>query len=180
MSKKLKLNSSMMTYKTFRTNTKKDVLFLIRSVQFSCSVVSDSLSPHESQYARLPCPSPTPEVHSNSRPSSRWCHPAILSSVVPFSSCLQYFPASGSLQMSHLFESGAQSIGVSASASVLPVNIQDWFPLGLLVLYPRIPRDSQESSPTLQFKNINSLALNFLYSPTLTSIHHHRKNHSFD
>ena len=100
------------------------------SVQFGCSVVSDSLQPHESQHARPPCPSPTPGVYSNSYPSSRWCHPTISSSVIPFSSCPQSFPASGSFQMSQLFASGGQSIRVSASASDLPVNIQDWSPLG--------------------------------------------------
>ena len=105
-------------------------LFCLLSVQFSRSVVSNSLWPHESQHARPPCPSPTPRVHSNSRPSSRRCHPAISSSVVPFSSCPQSFPASVSSQMSQLFTSGGQSIGVSASASVFPMNIQDWFPLG--------------------------------------------------
>ena len=95
------------------------------SVQFSCSVVSDSLQPHESQHARPPCPSPTPGVHPNPCPLSRWCHPAISSSVIPFSSCPQSLPASGSFPMSQLFTSGGQSIGVSASASVLPVNTQD-------------------------------------------------------
>ena len=99
------------------------------SVQFSHSVVSDSLWPHESQHARPPCPSPTLGVHSNSCPLSQWCHPAISSSVVPFSSCPQSLPASGSFPMSHLFTWSVQSIGVSASASVLPVNTQDWFPL---------------------------------------------------
>ena len=100
------------------------------SVQFSCSVVSDSLQPHGLQHTRPPCPSPTPGVYSNSCPLSQWCHPTISSSVVPFSSCLQSFPASGSFQISQFFTSGGQSIGVSASASVLPINIQDWFPLG--------------------------------------------------
>ena len=99
------------------------------SVQFSHSVMSDSLRPHELQHARPPCPSPTPGVHSNSCPSSRWCHQAISSSVVPFSSCLQSLPASESFSMSQLFASGGQIIGVSASASVLPMNTQDWFPL---------------------------------------------------
>ena len=99
------------------------------SVQFSRSVMSDSLWPHEPQHARPPCPSPTPKVHSNPRPLSRWCHPTISSFVVPFSSCPQSFPASGSFPKSQFFASGGQSIGVSASASVLPVNIQDWFPL---------------------------------------------------
>ena len=98
----------------------------ISSVQFSHSVVSDSLRPHELQLARPPCPSPTPRVHSNSRPSSQWCHPIISSSVVPFSACPQSFPASGSFHMSRLFASGGQSIGVSASTSVLPMNTQDW------------------------------------------------------
>ena len=102
--------------------------YCFSSVQFSCSVVSDSLQPHELQHARPPCPSPAPGVHSNSRPLSRWCHPTISSSVVPFSSHLQSFPASGSFQMSQLFASGGQSIGVSASASILPMNIQDWSP----------------------------------------------------
>ena len=92
--------------------------------------MSDSLQPHESQHARPPCPSPTPRVYSNSSPSSQRCHPTISSSVIPFSSCLQSFPASGSSPMSWLFTSGGQSIETSASASVLPVNIQDWFPLG--------------------------------------------------
>ena len=100
-------------------------------VQFSRSVVSNSLQPHGLQHARLPCPSPTPGACSNSCPSSRWCHPTISSSVVPFSSCLQMFLASGSFPMSLFFASDGQSIGVSASASVLPMNIQDWFPSGL-------------------------------------------------
>ena len=104
-----------------------------RADQFSsvsCSVVSDSLRPHGLQHARPPCPSLTPRVYSNSCPSSRWCHPTISSSVIPFSSHLQSFPASGSLPVSQFFSSGDQSVGVSASASVLPMNIQDWFSLG--------------------------------------------------
>ena len=100
------------------------------SVQFSCSVVSDSLWPHGLQHTRLPCPSPTPVVYSNSCLLSQWCHPTISSSVIPFSSCLQSFPASGSFQISQFFAAGGQSIGVSASASFLRMNIQDWFPLG--------------------------------------------------
>ena len=98
--------------------------------QFSSVAQLWSLQPHESQHARSPCPTPTPGIHSNSCPSSRWCPPAISSSVVPFSSCSQSLPASGSFPMSQLFASGAQSIGVSASASVLPMNTQDWCPLG--------------------------------------------------
>ena len=105
-------------------------MFSSSSVQFSCSVMSDSLQPYESQHTRPPCPSSPPGVHSNSCPSSQWCHPTISSSVIPVSSCLQFFPASGSFPMSWFVASGGQSIGVSASASVLPVNIQDWFPLG--------------------------------------------------
>ena len=97
------------------------------SVQFSRSVVSDSLRPHESQHARPPCPSPTPRVHSKSCPSCEWCHPTISSSVIPFSSCPQSLPASESFPMSQLFAWGGQSIGVSALASVLPMNTQDWF-----------------------------------------------------
>ena len=104
--------------------------FQFSSVQFSLSVKFDSLRPHALQHTRPPCPSPTPGVYSHSCPLSRWCHPTISSSVDPFSSCLQCFPASGSLQMSQLFTSGGRSIGVSASASVLPMNTQDWFPLG--------------------------------------------------
>ena len=109
-------------------NFSKITLFSL--VQFSCSVISDSLRPHESQLARPPCPSPTPRIYSNSCPSSRWCHPTISSSVVPFSSCPQSLPASGSFPMSQLFPQGGQSIGVSASASVLPMNTQGWSPLG--------------------------------------------------
>ena len=100
------------------------------SVQFSHSVLSDSLRPHGLQHTRPPCPLPTPGVFPNSGPSSRWCHPTISSSVIPFSSCLQSFPASGSFPMSQFFTSGGQSIGVSTSTSVLPMNTQDWSPLG--------------------------------------------------
>ena len=102
---------------------------------FSHSVVSNSLRPHRLQHAKLPCPSWALKACSNSCPSSQWCHPTILSSVVPFSSCLQSFPASGSFPMSRLLASGGQSIKGLASASVLPVNIQDWFPLGLNALF---------------------------------------------
>ena len=108
----------------------KSSWIILSSVQFSHSVVSNSSQPHESQHAKPPCPSPTPGGYSNSCPSSRWCHPAISSSVIPFSSCPQSFPASGSFLMSQLFAWGSQSIGVSASASVLSMNIQDWSPSG--------------------------------------------------
>ena len=102
----------------------------ISSVQLSCSVVYDFLQPHGLQHARTPCPSPAPRVYPNSCPLSLWCHPTISSSVVPFSSCLQSCPASVSFQMSWPFASGGQNIGVSASTSVLPMNTQDWSPLG--------------------------------------------------
>ena len=102
----------------------------LHTVQFSCSVMSDSLQPHEPQHARPPRPSPIPRACSNSCPLSQWCHPTISSSVIPFSSCLQSFPASGSFPMSQFFTSGGQNIGVSASTSVLPMNTQDWSPLG--------------------------------------------------
>ena len=108
------------------SHTKTDSI----AIQFSSSVVSDSLWPHEPQHTRPPCPSPTPGVHPNPCPLSWWCHPTISSSVVPFPSCPQSFPASGSFQMSQLFASGGQSIGVSASIPVLPMNTQDWFPSG--------------------------------------------------
>ena len=149
-----------------------------QSVQ--CSVVSDSLQPHGLQHARPPCPSPTPRVYPKSCPSSRWCHPTISSSVVPFSFYLQSFPTSGSFQMSQLFTSGGQNIGVSASTSVLPITIQDWSPLGCTGWISLQSKDSQESSPTPQFKGTNSSVLSFLYSPLLTSIHDYWKNHSFD
>ena len=150
----------------------------ISSVQFSHSVMADSLQPHEPQHTGPPSPSPTPEVHPNPCPLSQWCHPTVSSSVIPFSSCPRSFPASGSFQMSQFFPSGGQSTGVSASTSVLPMITQDWFPLGWTGGSPCSPRDSQESSPTPQFKGISSLALSFLYSPTLTSRHDHWKNHN--
>ena len=134
------------------------------SVQFSRSVVSDSLRPHESQHARPPCPSPSPGVHSDSRPSRPWS-----------------LPASGSFPMSQLLAWGGQSTGVSALASFLPKKSQGWdFLQNGLVGSPCSPRDSQESSPTPQFKSINSSALSLLHSPTFTSIRDCWKNHSLD
>ena len=121
-------NLSSGTWCLTAKNSVRDTL--IGSVQFSRSVMSDSLWPDGLQYARPPCPSPTPRVYSNSCPLSQWCHPTISSSVIPFFFHLQSFPASGSFQMSQLFASGAQSIGVSASTSVLPMNTQDWSHLG--------------------------------------------------
>ena len=142
------------------------VYSLISSVQFSSVAQCPTLQPHELQHARPPCPSPTPGVYSSSCPLSWWCHPTISSSVVFFSSWLQSVPPSGSLPMSQFFTSDGQSIGVSASASVLPMNIQGWFSLGLTGWSPCCPRDSQESSLTPEFKNISSSALSFLYSQT--------------
>ena len=143
---------------------------------FTCSVMSDSLQPHGLQHTRLPCP--FPGVSSNSCPLSQWCHPSISSSITLFS-CPQSFPASGSFPMSQFFTAGAQSTGTSASASVLLMNIQCWFLLGLTGLICS-PGDSQESSSAPQFAGIYSLALSLLYGPTLTSIHDYWKNHSFD
>ena len=151
--------------------------FRLSSVQFSHSVVSYTLRPHGLKHARPPWPSPTPRIYPNLCPFRRWCHPTISSSVIPFSSHLQSFPASGSFPMSQLFASGGQSIGVSASTSVLPMNTQDWSPLGWT---GRISLQSQESSSTPQFKSISSSALSFLYSPTITFIRDYWKNHSLN
>ena len=146
--------------------------------QCSCSVVCDSFWPHGLQYARLCCPSPTPRACSNSCPLSRSYHPTISPSILPFSSSLQLFPASGSFPMSRFFASGGQSIGASASPSVLPVNIQDWFPLGWTGLISLL---SKEFSRV--FSNITVQKHQFfnaqLYAPTLISIHDCWKNHSF-
>ena len=147
-------------------------LILKLSLSFSRSVMSDSLRPHGLQHARLPCPSLSPGLCSNSCPLNQWCHPTISTSVAPFSFCPQSLPASRSFWMSWLFTSGGQSTGASVSASVLPMNSQGWFPLGLTGF------DLAVQTP--QFKSINSLMLNFLYGKTLTSIHDYWKNHSFD
>ena len=149
------------------------------SNQFS-SIVADSLLSHGLQHPRVSCPSPTPGDYSNTCPLNQWCHPTISSSVVPFSSCLQSFPASGSFPRSQFFSSDGQSIAASASATILPKNIQEWFLLGLTSLIFFNSRDSQESSPTPQFKSINSSVLSFLYTSTLTSTHDDWKNHSLE
>ena len=141
----------------------------ISSVQFSLSVISDSLQPHGLQHARLPCPSPTPGACSNLCPSSQWCHLTISSSVIPFSSCLESFPASGSFPMSQFFASSSQSIGASASPSVLPMSIQDWF---LLVLTSLISWQSMELSrifPSTTFWNHQFFSSQSSLHPTLTS-----------
>ena len=139
-----------------------------------------SSGPHESQHVRPPCPSPSPGVHSDSHSSSQWCHPTISSSVIPFSSCPQSLPASESFPMSQLFAWGGQSTGVSALASFLPKKSQGRSLSEWTGWISCSPRDSQESSPTPQFKSINSLALSLLHSPNLTSIHDYWKNHSLD
>ena len=132
--------------------------------------MSNSLWPHGLQHTRLPCPSPTPRACSNSCPLSWWCHPTISSSVVSSFSCLQSFPASGSFPMSQFFTSGGQSIGASALASVLPMNIQDWFPLGVTGLISLQSRGLSSIFSNTTCKSINSLVLSFLYGPTLTLI----------
>ena len=139
---------------------------IYKEVQFSCSVVSDSLWSHGLQHTRLPCPSSIPGAYSNSCPLSQWYHPTILSSVVSFSSCLQACPASGSFPVSQFFTSGSQSLGVSASASFLPMNTQGLFPLGFIVLISMRSKGLSRASPP-QFKSMRSSALN----PTLSSIH---------
>ena len=147
------------------------------SVQFSRSVVSDSLRPHELQHARPPCPSPTPGVHSNSHPLILWCHPAISSSVIPFSSFLQSLPASESFPTLRMRWPKYWSFSFSIIPSKeIPGLIS--FRMDLLDLLA--VQGTQESSPTPQFKSINFSALSFLHSPTLTSIHDHRKNHNLD
>ena len=149
------------------------------SVQFSHSIVSDSLRSNGLQHARHPCPTPTPATYSSSCPSSWWCHPTISSSVFPFS-CLQSFPGSGSFPMNKFFTSGGQSIGVSDSASVLPMNIEDWFPLGWTGWISLQSKWLSRVFSNTTVQKHHSLALSFLYSPTLTSIHDYWKNHSFD
>ena len=142
---------------------------------FSCLTVSNSLWPHGLKYARIPCLSPSPRACSNSCPLSQWCHPTISSSVIPVSSCLQSFPASESFQMSQFFTSGGQSIGVSASASVLPMNTQDWSPLGWTGWV-----SLQSKGLSRVFSNTTVQKHLFvgtqLYSPTVTSIHDYWKN----
>ena len=155
--------------------------FTKSKVQFSHSVVSSSLWPHGLQHARLPCPSPTtPRVYSNSCPSSWWCHPTISSSVTPFSSHLQSFPASGSFPMSQVFALGGQNIGVSASTSVLPKNIQDWSHLGWTDWISLQSKGLSRVFPNTTVQKHQFLGARFLYSPTLTSIHDYWKNHSLD
>ena len=146
------------------------------SVQFSHSIVSDSLWPHGLQLARPPCPSPTPRVFTNLCPLGWRCHPTF----ILFASCPQSFPASGSFQMSQFFTTGGQSIGVSASASDLSMNIQDWFPLGWTGWISFLSKGLSRVFSNTTVQTINSSALSFLYSPALTSIYDYWKNHNFD
>ena len=145
------------------------------SVQFSRSVMSEHLRPHGLHRARPPCPSPTAGAYSNSCLLNWWCHPTISSSVIPFSSCPQSFPASGSFQISQFFTSGGQSIGVSASASVLPMNIQDWFPLGwtgwIFLLFKGLSR---------VFSNTTIQKHSAFFIIQLSHPHVYLKNHSFN
>ena len=150
------------------------------SVQFNDSVVSESLWPHGLQHARLPSPSPIPKASSNSCPLSQWCPPTISSSSAPFSSCPQSFPASGSFPVSQLFPSGGQNIGTSASATILPMNIQGWFPLGLSGLIYLQSKGLSRVSPAPQFESISSSALSLLHSPNFTAVQDHWKSHNFD
>ena len=154
--------------------------YQIRSDQISRSVMSDSLRPHESQHARPPCPSPTPGVHSNSRPSSQWCHPAISSSVVPFSSCLNPSQYQSVFQWVNSSHEVAKVLEFQLQHHSFRRNPRADLLQNGLVGSPCSPKDSQESSPTPQFKSIKSSVLSLLHSPTLTSIHDRRKNHSLD
>ena len=140
----------------------------------------DFLRLQELQYTRLPCPSLSLGICSNSCPSSWWCHPTILSSIIPFSSFLQSFPAAGSFPRGEFFASGGQSIDISASASVLPTNVQDWFPLGLTGWITLQSKGLSRVFSSTTVQSINSSALSFLYGPTLTSIHDYWKKHNFD
>ena len=169
-----------MSCKIWSLSTPGPVLCNKNSVPFSRSVMFYSLQPHKPQHARPPCLPPTAGVHPNPCSLSRWCHPTISFSVVPFSSCLQSFSTSGSFPMSQLFAPGKQSIGVSASASVPPMNAQDWSPLGWTGWI-----SLQSKGPSRVFTNTTAqkhqfFGLSFLYSPTLTSTHDYWKNQSLD
>ena len=148
--------------------------------QLSRSAMSNSLWPHGLQHARLPCPSPSPRACSNSCPLSQWGHPTISSSVIPFAACLPSFPASGSFPMSQFFSWGGQSIGASTSASVFPMNIQGWFPLGLTSLISLQSKGFSRVFSNTTAQSHQFFQLSFPYGPTLTSIHDYWKNHSFD
>ena len=154
--------------------------FKHQSVDFSCSFVSNSLWLHGLQHAWLLFSSPTHWVYPNLCLLSQWCHPTVSSPVFLFSPSPQFFPALGSFQMSQFFTSGGQIIEVSASTSVFPMNFRVWFPLGWTDWIPLQSKELSRSSPTLQFKSINSSVLSLFYSPTLIPIHDYWKKHSFD
>ena len=153
---------------------------IIHSVQFSCSVVSDSFWPHEPQHTRSSCPSTTPGAYPNSCPLSWWCHTTILSSVIPFSFCPQSFLASGSFQMSRLVTSGHQNTEVSASTLVLPMNTQDWYSLGWTGWISLWSKGLSRVFSNTTVQKHQFFSAHFLHSPTLTSIHDYSKSHSLD
>ena len=156
------------------------LVYSLSLLLFTHSAMSDSSQPHDLQHNRLPCTSLSPRVYSNSCSLNWWCHPTISSSVIPFS-CLQSFPASGSFLMRQHLTSDDSNPGASVPASVFPMNIQDWFPLGLSGLISLQPKELPRAFPnTTVLKSINSLALSFFYGPTRTSRHDYWKNHSFD
>ena len=169
-----------LSYSIRETQIKTTVGYHYTPIQFSYSVMSNSLWPHEPQHVRPPCPSPTPGVYPNPCPLSQWCHPTISSSVVPFSSCPQSFPASESFPMSELFTWGGQSIGVSASTSVLPMNTQVWSALGWTGWISLQSKGLSRvfSNTTVQKHQFFGAQLSF--SPTLTSITDYWKNHRLD
>ena len=150
------------------------------SVQFSHSVMTDSLWSRGLLHVRPPCPLPTPRIYPNPCTLSQWCHPTISSSVIHFSSCLWSFPASGASQISQLFSSGGQSIGVSASTSVLPMNTQDWSPLGWTGWISLKSKGLSRVFSNTTVQKHQFFCAQLSYSPTLTSIHDHWKNHSLD
>ena len=154
---------------------------MFSSVQFSCSVVSDSLWLHGLQQARPPCPSPTPRVYSNSCRLNQWCHPTISSSVIPFSSCLHLSKHQGFFRWVSSTHQVAKVLEFQLQhQSVLQMNIQDWFPLGWTGWISLLSKELSRVFSTSQLKSINSSVLSFLYNPTLTSVHDYWKNHSFD
>ena len=156
------------------------LLALVLLLLFSHSVVSNSLRTHGLQHARLICPSPSPGACWNSCLSSQWCHPTIISSAIPFSSCLQSFPALGSFSMSQLFTSGGQRIGASASASVLPTNNLNWFPLGWTGWISLQSKGLSRVFSNSTVQSIYSLVLSLLYGPGYTPSHGYWKKHNFD
>ena len=158
----------------------RSYMLQLNPVQFSRSVVSNFLWPRGLQHARPPCPSPTPRVYSDSSPLSWWCHPTILSSVVRFSSCLQSFPASGFFKRVSSLHEVAKVLEFQLQHQSFQWIFSTDFLKDGLVGSPWSPRDSEKSSPTPQFKSIQSLVVSFLYSPSVTSIHDYWKNHSFD